>query len=83
MEQADSRNHQVAQGDGWQAMTEQLPKCQLVGIDGNAFSIIGAVARCLKEAGLEERAAEWKQDAFASGSYDELLQKLHAYVDAR
>lgn len=57
------------------------PKCKLIGTDGNVFAIIGQVSKALKQAGLPERAKEFTEKAFGSGSYDEVLAMLSDYVD--
>lgn len=61
------------------------PRCKLVGVDGNVFSIIAAVRNCLKEAGHPERAAEFVSRAMSGQySYDEILGSLvHEYVEPR
>ncbi len=59
---------------------EEKPKCQLVGTDPNVFSIIGHVERTLKRAGLREKADEFREKAFACGSYDEVIQLAFDYV---
>ena len=47
---------------------------QLSGNDGNAFAILGAVAKAMKRAGLsKEDINEFQADA-QSGDYDHLLQ---------
>ena len=61
--------------------TTMKPICKLVGTDGNAFSIIGRVSRALKDAGLRDRAKEFTDKAFKSGSYDALLALCLNYVD--
>ena len=60
---------------------EDRPECQLTGIDGNVFSIIGAVSKALKSAGLPDKAKEFSDTAMASGSYDGVLQLCFSYVD--
>lgn len=46
----------------------------LTSIDGNAFSIMGAVRRALSRAGVDRAAfAEYQAEAM-SGDYDHLLQ---------
>lgn len=64
-------------------MTETTgkPRCKVVGTDGNAFAIIATVTRALKGAGLHDAASEFQRRAFASESYDALLQLLFEYVD--
>src|SRR4051794_6353263 len=45
------------------ATRERKPVCQLTGEDGNVFSVITRVRRCLEEDGQPERAKEWVDDA--------------------
>jgi len=47
---------------------------QLCGTDGNAFAIIGAVAKAMRRAGLpQENISQFQAEAM-SGDYDHLLQ---------
>jgi hypothetical protein len=48
---------------------------KLTGRDGNAFAIIGAVERGLRQAGFTDDSTRWAFWAQESGSYDELLQR--------
>jgi len=57
------------------------PACKLIGTDGNAFSIIGNVARSLKATGLPDKAKEFKDKAMACESYNKLLQLAMEYVE--
>lgn len=59
------------------------PACKLIGTDGNVFSIIGQVNQALKKAGEGDRACEFVEEAFCSGSYDEVLQLCMDYVEVR
>lgn len=56
------------------------PKCKLVGIDGNAFAIIGKVTKTLKNAGMADRVPEFQRRAI-SGDYNKLLAVCFEYVD--
>jgi hypothetical protein len=56
------------------------PKCQLLGKDGNVFSIIGCVVRALREAGFPDKAKEFGKRAAESKSYEEVLLLCHKYV---
>ena len=47
---------------------------QLSGEDGNAFAIIGAVAKAMRRAGLSKDAVNEFQQAAMSGDYDNVLQ---------
>ena len=54
----------------------------LVGEDGNAFAIIGRVQKALKAGGVDpEAVAQFQADAFASESYDALLQLVMRTVN--
>ena len=57
------------------------PECKLIGTDGNVFAIIGKVSKTLKRAGQQEQATEFTDKAMKCGSYDEVLQLLHDYVE--
>lgn len=54
---------------------------QLVGLDGNAFAILGRVSDALRKAGAtSEEIDEFLAEA-QSGDYDELLQTVMRWVD--
>ena len=59
----------------------EKPTCKLVGEDGNVFNIIGRVSKALKSSGQPEKAEEFQEKAFASGSYDEVLVLAMEYVE--
>lgn len=62
--------------------TEQLSSGLLVGVDGNAFAILGNVAKQLRRAGAsQEYIASFREQA-TSGDYDHLLQTAMAFLDA-
>lgn len=62
-------------------MSTTRPPVNLVGIDSNAFMILGACLKAAKKAGMTK---EW-QDTFMneakSGDYDHLLQTAIKYFD--
>ncbi len=62
-------------------MEPRKPPCRLIGTDGNAFSVIGRVRRALVADGQEDRAREFVEKAFRSGSYDAVLQLCLEYVE--
>lgn len=47
---------------------------QLTGEDGNAFYIIGAISKAIRASEGAEAATEYRDNAMASGSYDDLLR---------
>jgi len=50
-------------------------------VDGNAFAIIAAARKTLKDAGEKDQVIEMQHRAFAVGSYDELLRIVMEYVE--
>jgi len=54
---------------------------ELVGEDGNAFSIIGAVRRALRRANVPHEEVSKFQDEAMSGDYDHLLQTAMRWVN--
>jgi hypothetical protein len=52
----------------------------LVGIDGNAFSVMGYTAHALKTAGLRDKVDEMHKRA-TSGDYNNLLCVCMEYID--
>jgi len=53
---------------------------QLVGLDGNAFSIMGRVMSALKEAGVPKEEVDEYYAESTSGDYDHLLQTAVRWV---
>lgn len=54
---------------------------QLVGTDGNAFAILGAVSQAMRRAGIEKVYINEFVDEATSGNYDHLLQTAMATVN--
>lgn len=52
----------------------------LVGIDGNAFSIMGYTGRALKEVGRSGLVKKMQSEAM-SGDYNHLIQVCMGYID--
>ena len=59
----------------------EKPKMELIGHDGNIFSIMGRASRLLKQAGMREEANEMFNRVTNSGSYDEALHIISEYVE--
>ena len=57
------------------------PEVQLTGEDGNAFFIMGRVAKELRRAGNAPEIVEAFQTEAMSGDYDHVLQTAMAYAD--
>ncbi len=54
---------------------------KLVGEDGNAFSIMGRVAKALKRAGISQSEVDrFYEECKSSGSYDNLLVTVMQWV---
>jgi hypothetical protein len=56
------------------------PKFDLVGVDGNAFAVMGAVRRALKRAGNPPEVLDAYLREAQSGDYDHLLQTSMLYA---
>ena len=54
---------------------------KLCGENGNAFAVIGAVAKALRREVDRAAADEWVEAAWAAGDYDALLRLALAWVD--
>jgi hypothetical protein len=56
-------------------MTVKYPEIevQLVGGDGNAFAILGAVTKAMRRAGVEKSEQDKFMAEATSGDYDDLL----------
>ena len=55
-------------------------KVQLVGLDGNAYSIMGRVSAALKEAGIAKEEIDEYYAESTSGDYDHLLRTAAEWV---
>jgi len=56
---------------------------QLTGEDGNAFAILGAVVKGLKQAGASPFDIDTFQQEAMSGDYDHLLQVCMRWVNVQ
>ena len=54
---------------------------QLTGNDGNAFAIMGAVQRALRQAGASKEELDLYYQESTSGDYDNLLRTACAWVN--
>ena len=54
---------------------------QLVGNDGNAFSILGNVSREMRRGGVPREEIDAFMDEAMSGDYDHLLRTCMEWVD--
>ena len=57
-----------------------MAKYDLVGVDGNAFSLMGYTGRALKNEGLGDQVSEMQNEAM-SGDYDNLIRVCMKYID--
>jgi hypothetical protein len=56
-------------------------KVKLIGEDGNAFAIIGAVRKAMKRGGCTPEQVEEFQKEATAGDYNHLLQTAMRFVD--
>ena len=57
-----------------------MEKYTLVGVDGNAFSIMGYTAKALKKEGLRDLVDQMHEEAMSS-DYNNLVAVCMKYVD--
>lgn len=55
-------------------------KYTLIGVDGNAYAIMGYTARALKREGLRDLVDQMHKEAM-SGDYNNLLMVCMGYID--
>jgi hypothetical protein len=55
-------------------------KVKLINQDGNAFYILGAVTKALRQAGYDKAFIQSFQDEATAGDYNHLLQTVMEYV---
>ena len=58
------------------------PDLDLVGVDGNAFAVLGTVQRALREAGNGPDVVAAYREQAMSGDYEHLLAVSLAFVEA-
>lgn len=56
---------------------------ELIGLNGNAFNLIGVVAQAIGRSVGQGAAQEFRIDAMEQGSYDELLALIQRTVTVR
>ena len=54
---------------------------QLVGNDGNAFAVMGAVSKALRRAGVSKEEVDKYKEESMSGDYDHLLRTAMKWVE--
>ena len=54
---------------------------KLIGNDGNAFAILGAVKSAMRRAGVDKKIQDEYMKEAMSGDYDNLLSVISKYVD--
>jgi len=59
----------------------EKPEITLVGEDGNAFAILGRVAKTLRRAGADQEYIDQYTKEATSGNYDHLLEVTMRYVE--
>jgi len=57
------------------------PVVKLIGMDSNAFLILGIVKKALKKAGADQKYIEQYITEATSGDYDNVLTVTMEYVD--
>ena len=56
---------------------------QLIGTDGNAFAILGAVRKALKQAGISKEERDAFMQEATGGDYDNVLTTAMRWVEVK
>ena len=59
----------------------EKPTVKLLGEDGNAFAIMGTVAKALKKAGFSQEHIDKYYEESSSGDYDNLIRVAMKYAN--
>ncbi len=59
----------------------EKPTVSLIGVNGNAFFILGKVIKALKKAGYDKEFIEKYKSEATNGDYDHLLRVTMKYVN--
>ena len=57
------------------------PTVKLIGEDGNAFAIMGTVAKALQKAGFSQEHIDKYYEESSSGDYDNLIRVAMKYAN--
>lgn len=57
------------------------PRLQLIGVDGNALSLIGRAVKAGKKLGWSPTQVTWFIDKCKSGDYDNVLRTIMEHFD--
>lgn len=57
------------------------PRCELIGTDGNIFSLVGKASITLERAGQRTQAQELRSKIISCESYNAALRLIMEYVD--
>ena len=56
-------------------------KYSLIGVDGNAYAIMGYTAKAMRREGFSKEEVDEMYEKAESGDYDNLLQVCMEYID--
>ena len=59
---------------------DEMSRFSLIGVDGNAFSVMGYTAKALKRSGHSDLVNQMHKEA-TFGDYDNLLMVCQKYID--
>lgn len=59
---------------------DEKPTVDLVGKDGNVFSVIGEIYNVLRQEGMKDKAEEFSRESLQSDDYNSVLKLALKYV---
>jgi len=75
-------DYEIVSGDNQkEEEVTSKPELRLIGLDGNAFAILGKAKRVAKEAGWDKEKIDKFLKEATAGNYDHLIQTCMRYFD--
>jgi hypothetical protein len=62
-------------------VVKKKAKCRLVGVDGNAYSVMGHFSRCARQSGWTNEEIDLVMKEAMSSNYEHLLATIAAHCD--
>ncbi len=71
----------TSKGEDYNWSKQPRPEVTLVGVDGNAYALMGAATSGMREAGCTSEHIDRVMDEAMSGDYDALIRTLAYYCE--
>ena len=71
----------TSKGDDYDWTDQPRPEVTLVGVDGNAYALMGTASGAMKQAGCSKQHVDRVMDEAMSGDYGALIRTLAHYCE--